>query len=137
MNKGKFKVTIDENDYEITKEHVRIEQNAIEPYGVKIFNYGTIIINAKLSEELLMEGFSREFVRNVQNIRKKLNLSRFKEKIIINVKNDIDFKNLLGDYIETVKNEIGCIKIGKENKGKPFSFKIQNITMDLLIDVKE
>ncbi|MBY9008353.1 MAG: class I tRNA ligase family protein, partial [Candidatus Lokiarchaeota archaeon] len=137
MNKGKLKVKIGENDYQITKEHLRIEQNAIESYGVKLFSYGTIIINTELSDELLKEGFSREFVRNIQNIRKKLNLSRFKEKIIINVKNDIDLENQLGSYIESVKSEIGCIKISRGKSGKPFSFKIQKEDIDLLIEVQE
>ncbi|MFX0139712.1 MAG: DUF5915 domain-containing protein, partial [Candidatus Hodarchaeota archaeon] len=137
MNKGKFRIKIDENDYEITKEHLRIEQNAIEPYGVKLFSYGTIIINTELSEELLREGFSREFVRNVQNIRKKLNLSRFKEKIIINFEGEIDLKKELGIYIETVKNEIGCTKISRGKIGKPFTFKIQDKVIDLLIEVQE
>ena len=137
MTKGKFKTKIDKKEYEITIEHIQIQQNAIEAYGVKLFSYGTLIINTKLSEDLLLEGFSREFVRNIQNIRKKLNLSRFKEKIIINVKNDIDLENQLGNYVETVKDEIGCTEIGRGKSGKPFSFKIQNQDIDLLIEVQE
>ena len=137
MTKGKFKTKIDKKEYEITKEHIQIQQNAIETYGVKLFSYGTLIINTKLSEDLLIEGFSREFVRNIQNIRKKLNLSRFKEKIIINVKNDINLENQLGNYVKTVKDEIGCTEIGMGKSGKPFSFKIQNQDIDLLIEVQE
>jgi isoleucyl-tRNA synthetase len=137
MIKGKFKVKLDKKEYEITKEHVQIQQNAKEPYGVKVFSYGTILINSEMTEELLKEGFSRDFIRNVQNIRKKLNLSRFKEKIIINVKSEINLEKELGNYIETVKSEIGCSKISRGKKGKPFSFKIQNKNIELLIEVKE
>ena len=89
-----------------------------------------------MSKELLTEGFSREFIRNIQNIRKQLKLSRFKEKIIINVISDINLEKELGDFIETLKEETGCIKIGKENEGKPFSFKIKNQKIDLMIVVK-
>ena len=137
MTKGKFKTKIDKKEYEITKEHVQIQQNAIESYGVKLFSYGTLIINTKLSEDLLIEGFSREFVRNIQNIRKKLNLSRFKEKIIINVKGAIDLENQLGNYVETVKDEIGCTEIGRGKNGESFSFKIQDQDIDLLIEVQD
>lgn len=134
--KGKHKVELDGKEYEITKEHFQIEQNAVEPYGVKVLGYGTILINYKMSKELLTEGFFREFIRNIQNIRKQLQLSRFKERIIINVISDINLEKELGGFIETFKEETGCIKIGKENKGKPFSFKIKNQKIDLMILVK-
>ncbi|MFX1277539.1 MAG: isoleucine--tRNA ligase [Promethearchaeota archaeon] len=133
--KGKFKVKIKKNEFEIMKEHFQIEQKAKNPFGLKVLNYGTILINTEMNKELLLEGFAREFIRNIQNIRKKLNLSRFKEKIIINVKNDFDLEKELGDFIENLKEETGCEKIGKENKGKPFSFKIKHKKIDLLIEV--
>ncbi|MFX0186821.1 MAG: isoleucine--tRNA ligase [Candidatus Hodarchaeota archaeon] len=133
--KGKFKVKIKNNEFEIMKEHFQIVQKAKVPFGVKVSNYGTILINTEMNKELLIEGFARDFIRNVQNIRKKLNLSRFKEKIIINVKNDIDLKKELGDFIDIVKEETGCEKIGKTNKGTPFSFEIQRKKINLLIEV--
>jgi len=135
MTKGKLKLTIYENDYEITKEHVNIIQNAKEPYGIKVYNYGTLLINSEMNEELLREGFSREFIRNIQNIRKKLNLSRFKEKIIINVKDELGIKNELGSHIESVKNETGCIEFGNKKEGEPYSFKIQEKKIDVNIEV--
>ena len=137
MNKGKFMIKFNNKEYEITKDHIQILQNAKKPYGVKILSFGTILINSELDYELLKEGFSREFVRNIQNIRKKMNLSRFKEKIIINVSNDIDLEKELGDFIDSVKEEIGCIKIGKGKKGKSFSFKIQGKQIKILVDIQK
>ncbi len=136
LTKRKLKIKLEEKEYEVTKEHIQIEQIAITSYGVKVFSYGTILINSELNKELLIEGFSREFIRNIQNIRKKLNLSRFKERIIINVQNNIDLEKELGNYIENVKNETDCVEIGKGKNGKPFSFKIQNKNVDILVDVK-
>ncbi|MFX1258701.1 MAG: DUF5915 domain-containing protein, partial [Promethearchaeota archaeon] len=134
--KGKLTIGSKGNIFEITKQHFQIEQIANEPYAVKILGYGTILINSKLDKQLLLEGFAREFIRNIQNIRKKLNLSRFKEKIIINVKSDINLEKELEEFIEVVKDETGCVKISRENKGKPFSFKIQNKEINLLIEIK-
>jgi hypothetical protein len=93
------------------------------------------LINAELNDNLLKEGFAREFVRNVQDIRKKLDLSRFKEQIVINFKSDIDIEKEFGEFVEYVKEETGCVKFGKEKKGKPFSIKIQNKKIDILIQV--
>ncbi|MHA1291898.1 MAG: isoleucine--tRNA ligase [Promethearchaeota archaeon] len=134
--KGKLKLKINGNEFEITKEHIGIEQDAVKPYAVKILNFGTILINSELDNTLLKEGFAREFVRNIQNIRKQLKLSRFKEKIEINIISNVDIVKELGEYLEDVKQEIGCIKFGKDKKGKPFTFKIQNKKIDLYIEVK-
>ena len=49
--------------------------------------------------------------------------------------NDIDLEKELGDFIDIVKEETGCERIGKINKGTPFSFKIQSKKIDLLIEV--
>ena len=64
-------------------------QRAKEPYGIKILNYGTILINSEHMDELLREGFSRQSIRNFQDIRKKINLTQFKKSTIINIKSDI------------------------------------------------
>ncbi len=135
MLKGKFKTKINKKEYEITKEHAQINQNGKDPYDVKVLSIGSILINSKLDNELLREGFSREFIRNLQNIRKELNLSRFKEKIIINVINGIDIEKELGDFLDIVKEEIGCTKISKGKKGKPFIFKIQGKEIKILVEI--
>ncbi|MHA1335087.1 MAG: isoleucine--tRNA ligase [Promethearchaeota archaeon] len=133
--KGKLILKINGKEYELTKEHFQIEQQAKEPYDVKLTNYGIILINTKLDDDLLLEGFARDFVRHIQNIRKQLKLSRSVEKIIINVINDLDIEEKLGKYVNYVKNETGCIKFGKENKGQEFSFKIQGNKLDIRVEV--
>jgi isoleucyl-tRNA synthetase len=137
IKKGELVAKINGKEYEITKDHFQIEQIAKKPYAVALLSYGTILINSELDKELKQEGFAREFIRNVQNIRKKLNLSRFKEKIIINVSNDINLKDELGEFTEEVKEEVGCTKIGKGKQGKPYSFKIQGKQIKILVDVQE
>ena len=133
--KGKLKLTLGEKKYELTKEHFQIEQTAKDPYGVKVSNYGIALINSELDDTLLREGFARDFIRNTQNIRKDLKLSRGKEKVIINIINNIDIEKELGEFIDYVKEETGCIKLGKAGIGKPFSFKIQGKEIEVMIEV--
>jgi len=135
FQKGKLKITLGEKKYEITKEHIQIEQNANDPYGVKVSNYGIALINSEMDDELLREGFARDFVRNIQNIRKELKLSRGKEKIIINIISDIDIKKELGISCDDVQEETGCHEIGAEKKGESFSFKIQGKEIKVMIEV--
>ncbi|MHA1273031.1 MAG: isoleucine--tRNA ligase [Promethearchaeota archaeon] len=133
--KGRLMIKVNNKEHELTKEHFQIKQNAIKPYEVSVQKYGILFINTELSEDLLKEGFARELIRHVQNIRKKLNLSRFKEKIEINVMNDIDLENMLGEYLELFKEETDCVKIGKGKKGKEFNFKIQGKQIKIRVNV--
>ncbi|MFO8016992.1 MAG: DUF5915 domain-containing protein, partial [Promethearchaeia archaeon] len=93
--KGKLKVKLDGKEFVINKDHFEIEQQAKEPYAVNLANYGTVLINSELNDDLLQEGFVREFIRNVQHIRKNLELSRFKEYIELNVVSDINLEKEL------------------------------------------
>ena len=124
-SKGKLKFKIDENEYEITKEHFKIEQHAREPFAVKIINFGTILINSELDNELLQEGFANDFNRNINEIRKQLGLTRGKEKLVINIQNDVNIEKELGAFKDMVMEETGIIKFDTAKEGKDFSFKIQ------------
>ncbi len=135
FTKGRIKTKINDKVYKITKEHFQIFQKANEPYAVKVQNYGVVLINSELDDELLQEGFARDFIRHIQDIRKKLGLKRGKEKININVLGDLNIEEKLGNLIDDVKDETGCIKIGKEKKGENFDFKIQNIKLNVRIEV--
>jgi len=136
ISKGKFKTKIEGKEYTIKKEHFEIEQEAEEPYEVKLTNYGIVLINSGLDEDLLQEGFARDFIRNIQSIRKELELSRFKEKIIVNIVNEIDPQELLGEYIPEIKDETGTVKIGSKKEGEKFSFEIQDQKLDVYVQVK-
>ena len=137
ISKGNFTTEIEGKEFKIKKDYFEIEQEAQESYAVNILSYGTLLINGNLDQELLREGFAREFIRNIQSIRKKLELSRFKEKIIINLLNDSELKDKLGNYIKDIKEETGCVKIGEEKRGKEFSFKIQDEEIKIGVEVKE
>ncbi|MFX1277571.1 MAG: isoleucine--tRNA ligase [Promethearchaeota archaeon] len=136
MTKGKLKVILDNKEYEITKDHFQIEQSAKEPYSVKLSGEGILFINSELNEILLKEGFINDFIRNMQDIRKKLGLTRGKEKLIVNIQNDFDLKKeLTSDFIEAVKEETGIVKIGNEKKGREYNFKIQKKEISVCIEV--
>jgi isoleucyl-tRNA synthetase len=134
MSKGKLKFEVDDNEYEITKEHFKIEQHAKKPFAVKVLNFGTILINSELDNELLQEGFANDFSRNINEIRKQLSLTRGKEKLIINIQDDIDIEKSLGDFRDIVMEETGIIKFAKEKKGKEISFKIQGKKIDVRVE---
>ncbi len=71
---GSITVKLDGRKYGLSKEEVIIERTERE--GLTVMNSGslTIALDTNLTPELIDEGIAREFIRNVQNMRKDLNL---------------------------------------------------------------
>ncbi len=67
---GKFTLKINENEFEIVLDDVEIIHEDIKGWLVENDNEITVALDAELTEELINEGFAREFVSRVQNMRK-------------------------------------------------------------------
>ena len=106
------------------------------PYVVKILSYGTAILNGEINPDLAQEGFARDLIRNVQTIRKSLNLSRNKECIKINAPDkDLDIKKELGKFIDMVKNETRCLDFGDQATGTECTIELGDRTVRIFIEV--
>ncbi|MBC7081640.1 MAG: isoleucine--tRNA ligase [Thermoplasmatales archaeon] len=95
------KIICNGKEYEISEEDYRIEIKEKEGYifgekdGIKV------LLNITKSEELIVEGFAREIVRRIQQMRKEMNLE-MEEKIIVEINISRDRIDGWEDY---VKNE--------------------------------
>lgn len=67
---GKFTLKINENEFEIALSDVEIIHEDIKGWLVENDNEITVALDAELTQELINEGFAREFVNRVQNMRK-------------------------------------------------------------------
>ncbi|WZL71930.1 isoleucine--tRNA ligase [Clostridiaceae bacterium 35-E11] len=63
-------VTLDEEIFDITKDHVLITISAKEGFTVEMANNLFVILDTTLTQELIDEGFAREFISKVQQMRK-------------------------------------------------------------------
>ena len=59
----------------ITPEMVKFEEKLPEAVASAEFNAGSVYVDAKLTRQLESEGFSREVIRRVQDMRKELDLA--------------------------------------------------------------
>ncbi|MGP1594876.1 MAG: isoleucine--tRNA ligase [Treponema sp.] len=68
-------IDIDGQTLDITQEKVIV--NRIEKAHLKVLNEGTLTValNTEITEELLLEGYIRDLVRSVQNLRKETGLA--------------------------------------------------------------
>lgn len=123
--------TYDFKGKNISAQHVSFEISVEKPYVSSEIPGAIIAIDSSLSEELLAEGFAREFTRRVQQERKNMKLVK-KDRILIT----IDSKEVLDkieQYISEIQETCGITNItySKEITGTAQSIKSTTFTMDI------
>jgi isoleucyl-tRNA synthetase len=96
-----LRISIDGTEYDIGAEDYRIEEHEKEGYAIMSLHDDVLVLLTERTPELLAEGFSRELVRRVQEMRKKMDLNML-EKIITSV--DCDRSRVKG-WEEHLKKE--------------------------------
>jgi isoleucyl-tRNA synthetase len=100
---------MDEN-LEITPDMVDIRVNSKEGYDAAYLNDNFIVIDTKLTDELILEGVAREIVSKVQNLRKD---SGFEVENRIKLYYDGDLDDVLAKYSDYIKKETLSLDIIK------------------------
>ncbi len=67
---GKMTLHLDGEDIEITKDYVMVTISAKEGFDVAMENNLFVILDTTLTKDLLNEGYAREFISKVQQMRK-------------------------------------------------------------------
>ena len=97
-------------------------------------DYGKVYLNTEMNEELEREGYSRELIRKVQDLRKKVGLKKENRiELIINTNYD------LKPYIDEIKNVTGSTKLGFEKHDRTYQHssieKIKEKEFEILFNV--
>lgn len=67
---GKVEVQLGDKTYDITKDHILVTINAKEGFDVMMENNLFVILDETLTPELIEEGYVREFISKIQQLRK-------------------------------------------------------------------
>ena len=70
---GSVVVNLDGEDFEVTKDHVLINISSKEGFDMAMENNLFVILDTTLTEELIYEGYAREFISKIQQMRKAEN----------------------------------------------------------------
>ncbi|HPG60029.1 MAG TPA: DUF5915 domain-containing protein, partial [Candidatus Wallbacteria bacterium] len=68
---GEFKFEMAGQEIILTKENVAITSKSREKYSVLIDGEYGVALDTQLSEDLILEGYAREIINKVQNMRKE------------------------------------------------------------------
>ena len=132
---GELEIKAGNQTFKIVKEDVEIISHEIEGWLVESEEGVTVAIDTELNEELIAEGYTREFVNRVQNMRKDAGYDVI-DRIKVYVNGDakmIEYVNKFSDYIA---NEILADKIQFGGNGSGFKqdWKIGDFNFSITIE---
>jgi isoleucyl-tRNA synthetase len=101
---GKVVMNLDGTDIEILKDYVQVSISSKEGFNVVMENNLFVILDTTLTSELLNEGYAREFISKVQQMR-KANGYEILDNIIIKCRGSERIKEAVDDYKDFIKSE--------------------------------
>ena len=108
-------VPFDGSDLTINKDMVDIRIDSKEGFNVGMENNKFIILNTELTKDLINEGYARELVSKVQNLRKTKDFD-IADRIKLYYSCDDEVKEAIAEYQEFIKGETLSLEIiEKEN----------------------
>ena len=126
-------VTLDSNkELTLTPENVLITLKQKEGYASASNARTCVVLDTTLTEDLILEGLSREFVRNVQAIRKELDLV-ITDHIKIYYEGDDKVKEMLSKYEDYIKRETLANGITSK-KGLDKEYKLNDLTCKIKVE---
>lgn len=107
---GVYEFTIDGKKISITKEMVVIEREAPAGFVLAESKKGVIYLNTVRTPELEAEGYAREVMRNIQQVRKNNRFEKVDE-IVLFLKTNPEMKKALEPFKRDIAEKVGAKKI--------------------------
>ncbi|MBS3946220.1 MAG: isoleucine--tRNA ligase, partial [Melioribacter sp.] len=102
---GEHQIEIDGQQVTISRDDVEIISHEIEGWLVETEEGVTVAIDTELTEELIAEGFAREFVNRVQNMRKDHGLDVV-DRINLSARGDEKLLGYINKFSDYIANEV-------------------------------
>ncbi len=104
--------SLDKDIQEIVLKRINVKKIDFEKSKEGVFE---VSLNTKITAELEEEGYAREFIRIVQDCRKKAGLKK-ENPILLNLKTDDYMKSIINKHASEILKKINCNKIDFEKK---------------------
>jgi len=136
---GKFSVKIDGETLELNKDHIVIERDVPKRYVECEFKNGLVYLDTQRTDDLEAEGFAREVMRRVQQMRKDAGLKKT-DKIELYVQGSAALAGMLKRWVSRIQEKCGakeCVldtKPPNEKYDSSAEEKIKDETVNLFLD---
>ena len=108
---GKIVLTFDDEQVELDNEDIQVQLQAKEGWAAAQGKSSVVVLSTELSDELLREGYARDMVRFVQDLRKEAGL-KFNDKIKLGVEVDDQIKKAIEENQEFILSEVQAVEFG-------------------------
>ena len=102
---GILKLKVKDVDVELTNEDVQIDVIQQEGFASMADNYTAVVMDTKLTPELIEEGFVREIISKIQTTRKESDFN-VTDHIAIYVSGNDKIKTIIEKNIDTIKGDV-------------------------------
>ncbi|MBQ6781895.1 MAG: isoleucine--tRNA ligase [Treponema sp.] len=130
------KVTIDVDGQSVDLNTEKIIVERIEKEDLKVVNDGTLTVglDTKVTDELKKEGYVRDLIRGIQNLRKESGFE-VTDRIKLFVTGDVDLKDAFAKFKEFVSGEtLATVQEWKDKLGKPTAVEADDKTWSIQIE---
>ena len=134
QKEGAYRFTIDGSEVVIEPEDLEIKLEQQEGLATVQFKYGFLAITTKLDKELLAEGYTKDVVRRIQQMRKEMGL-RIEDFIKVYIGAPKEFVDMLGRHLDYIKNETRAVDVlFGQAKGFVKKWNIENYSVEIGIE---
>lgn len=137
IQQGDFVLNPDEEEsIVISAEDIEVSTNELAGFEIAVKSNLTVALDLVISDELKKEGFAREFINRIQNLRKEKNFD-LTDKILLKVQEKEGVKDIITEYNEYICAEILAEKIELAPKvSKGIEIDVNNDTFTVQITKK-
>ncbi|ASJ15348.1 isoleucine--tRNA ligase [Thermococcus radiotolerans] len=107
---GEMDVEIEGKTFHLTREHLSIEEKLPDFFVSEEFEGGRVFVDKTLTRELLAEGLAREFVRRIQEMRKRLDLD-VNDRIVVTIETTDENRELLEENLNYIMRETRAVEV--------------------------
>jgi len=120
-------------DVELTEEMVEFVEETPEGVAGANFETGTVYVDTELTEDVESEGYAREVIRRVQEMRKDLDLEMDAEIRLDVAVFDERVGRLVAEHEDLIKEETRARELGDVEDGYREEWDVEGVTLALEI----
>jgi len=105
LNGNSLVIDVEGQNVELTEEKLIVER--IEKENLKVVNEGTLTValDTKVTDELKKEGYVRDLIRGIQNLRKESGFN-VTDRIVLSVGGDAELKSAYENFTDMICSEV-------------------------------
>lgn len=123
---GKVTTTIDGQEVALTREHIIVKTKTPDHFVSGDYKHGELYIDARRTPTLDAEGYAREVMRRIQELRKEMGLAR-SDIVQVHLLVDAELEKMLDQWEKEIKAKCGISDLVISQEDLPLKHKAEEM----------